>query len=64
MVTSLNSGSRGPGFNSQHQILDGHFHFNLLLKLCCLFEKIEDKIKVSCGRSIWAAKKKEAWYSG
>ena len=37
--------ARGREFESQHWILNWHFHINFGLKLCCLFEKIENKQK-------------------
>ena len=33
-------GTKGRGFYSQHQILDGHFHKNLFKKLKGLLEKV------------------------
>ena len=38
--------SRGRGFESQHQRLDGHY---IVEKLKCLFEKTENKLKIGCG---------------
>ena len=41
MVMGDNSCSRGCGFKSRHCILDGDdfLHFDVVLKLYCLFEK-------------------------
>ena len=35
----------GCGFESQHQILDEHSSYHFVVKLYCLFEKIENKLK-------------------
>ena len=35
----------GCGFESQHQILDEHSSYHFVVKLYCLFEKTENKLK-------------------
>ena len=47
VVMGDNSSLRGNGFESRQHVLDGHdiFNIDLLLKLYCLFEKTEYKIK-------------------